>query len=261
MKDEPTYWGSWEGQIIKAIAVDGARTWADIRDHTGLSPKSLNTALRQLLISESVVKVMSGEETIYRVAYNLYKEYQEYFGKSRGATRVRVEDQRGLRQWILSWVQDNRSGVDIGSKHFFLSFDLEEFSRKIIQRASREILLVNPFIGRVALIQELIDKSSKVDLTVITREPEGSYADDNWQLLDELNERGKVYINPTVHAKVLIVDRAVAVVSSMNMIPTSVSGSSWEAGLVTFDSNVVEEILREVLKLRDRKSTGILESA
>lgn len=47
--EKPKYWGSWKGRVIKAIALDGAETWDDIRDLTGLSSESLNRALLKCL--------------------------------------------------------------------------------------------------------------------------------------------------------------------------------------------------------------------
>ncbi len=35
--NEPRYWGSLKGHVIKAIVWDGAKTWSDIHEYTGLS--------------------------------------------------------------------------------------------------------------------------------------------------------------------------------------------------------------------------------
>jgi phosphatidylserine/phosphatidylglycerophosphate/cardiolipin synthase-like enzyme len=53
--------------------------------------------------------------------------------------------------------------------------------------------------------------------------------------------------NNRVHAKLLVVDRAVAVVSSMNFYPDSSAGASWETGVITLDMNVINSILQSVL--------------
>ena len=98
--------------------------------------------------------------------------------------------------------------------------------------------------------------AGKVDVKLLTRPPEMDW--------DEYKERKKEYhshlqqdkveviYNKVVHAKIIVVDRAVAIVSSMNFNPRSSGGASWEAGLVTIDKKVVEEILDEVWKVLDK---------
>lgn len=53
-----------------------------------------------------------------------------------------------------------------------------------------------------------------------------------------------------VHTKI-IVDDEIAIVSSMNLIPTSKGGSSWETGIVTCDSKVVDSIAASVKDFLD----------
>jgi hypothetical protein len=75
---QPRYWGTWKGQVIKAISVDGARTWQDIFDITGLSEYSLNTALSEMYNAG----ILEKREESYRVTYDLYREYRDYFWKN-----------------------------------------------------------------------------------------------------------------------------------------------------------------------------------
>jgi len=68
-----------------------------------------------------------------------------------------------------------------------------------------------------------------------------------------LRERGvRVAYNPRVHAKLIVVDKAVAVVSFMNLTGLSTGGSSWEAGLVTKEYTVVESIVDSMYGLLER---------
>ena len=55
--------------------------------------------------------------------------------------------------------------------------------------------------------------------------------------------------NDAVHAKMIVLDRAVAIVSSMNFYSSSTAGISWEAGIVTFEDTVVESITNAILGL------------
>jgi phosphatidylserine/phosphatidylglycerophosphate/cardiolipin synthase-like enzyme len=68
---------------------------------------------------------------------------------------------------------------------------------------------------------------------------------------DELMQSNVVLkYNNSVHAKLVIVDREVAVISSMNFIPTSSGGSSWEAGVVSIDEAVVKSVVKSIMNIR-----------
>jgi len=54
--------------------------------------------------------------------------------------------------------------------------------------------------------------------------------------------------DPDVHAKLVIVDDEVAIVSSMNFNQSSSAGKTWEAGLVTIDGRVINSIRKAVMK-------------
>jgi len=58
--------------------------------------------------------------------------------------------------------------------------------------------------------------------------------------------------NPPTHAKLIVVDKAVAVVFSMNLTGLSTGGSSCEAGLVTREDTVVESIVDSIYGLLER---------
>lgn len=67
------------GLVIKAIAVDGARTWSDIRDSTGLSEESLNKALSEMFDIGILEKMPDGT---YKVSYDLYSDYRAFSNSS-----------------------------------------------------------------------------------------------------------------------------------------------------------------------------------
>lgn len=75
---EPRFWGSWKGRVIKAITIDDARTWDEIRDLTGLSPMSLNRALYELFELGVLEKTNSGT---YKVGHDIDKEYKSFFDR------------------------------------------------------------------------------------------------------------------------------------------------------------------------------------
>jgi len=256
------YWGSWKGRVIRAIAIEGARTWNEIRDRTGLSPKSLNKVLSELFDAEAIEKRGENE---YRVAYELYKKYREYFESLDSAdtlsqVEVTQDEQKSLVSWMDQW--RDAMGLDFSLKpeHFYLQGDnLSTFSIKLIEKSRREVFVVNPFVDECSLGDTLWKAADRgVKVTLVTRPPSDRAYEylrrKREDYLDTLKKYGvKVVNNRRVHAKLIVVDRAVAVVSSMNFYSGSTAGESWEAGLVTKNDMVVESIVGSILELLERK--------
>ncbi len=260
MAEDPRYWGSWKGRVIRAIAIDGAKTWNEIRDDTGLSPKSLNKVLSELFNAEALEKRGENE---YRVTYELYKEYQEYFDtidRKTIATTVRVTEaeQKDLVSWIDTWKDSMGLDFSLAPEHFYLQgADLTNFSIKLIQRAKKQVLAVNPYVDQCDLSDSLWKSAEKgVKVTLITRTPDDKFDDikkRKEKFLDSLEKQGvQVVRNPRVHAKLIVVDKAVAIASSMNFHSSSIGGSSWEAGLVTKQDMVVESMVDSINRLQER---------
>ncbi|MHA1169287.1 MAG: hypothetical protein ACTSRU_15780, partial [Candidatus Hodarchaeales archaeon] len=78
LEEAPNYVGSWKGRVITAIAIDGAKTWNEIRESTGLYSNTLNLVLRELFDAGAIKKTKDGE---YRVDYELYIQYNEFHEK------------------------------------------------------------------------------------------------------------------------------------------------------------------------------------
>jgi phosphatidylserine/phosphatidylglycerophosphate/cardiolipin synthase-like enzyme len=93
-------------------------------------------------------------------------------------------------------------------------------------------------------------KKSGINVQIITRPPQDKYAD-RLQKKQDFHNRLKeddisIIYQKKVHAKIIVVDRAVAIVSSMNFYPDSSAGVSWEAGLISTDSEVVESMVKSI---------------
>ena len=64
----------------------------------------------------------------------------------------------------------------------------------------------------------------------------------------ELLEKGVlVAYYDSVHAKLIVVDRCVGIVSSMNMVASSSGGALWEAGIITLEEKTVISIASSIL--------------
>lgn len=257
------YWGNWKGRVIKAIAVDGAQTWDDIRNQTGLTPQSLNQSIAQLMSMKILEKIENSDKTIYRVENNVCISYREHFGVQNNKV-VKVEIQgthkTSLIQWIEQWKELNDLNFSTSSKHFYLQgTNLAEFAIKIIGKSAHEIIVVTPFIEALGMSETFKEAAKKgVNCTLITRVPK----EDNWsrrQQIEYLNSlistNVNLYFHETVHAKLIIVDRTIGIASSMNVYAAATAAKSWEAGLISFDEHVIEDMLGSVLSLIENDQT------
>lgn len=260
MPEEPTYWGSWKGRVIKAIALDRIQTWPEIREITGLSQRALNRVLKELYDVKAIYQNPKGT---YWVETDLYAQYARYFKsapKKERAPKFEEKDQENLVLYIDQWKDLKKLAIDLRNEHFFLAERyLDELSKDLITQAKSEVLVVNPYVEKCTLSDSMREIAEEVNVTLLTRPPEmdrDEYRERKKEYHSHLQQDGvEVVYNKVVHAKIIIVDRAVAIVSSMNFNPRSSGGASWEAGLVTIDRKTVEEMLDEVWKVLDSQES------
>jgi len=258
----PLFWGSWKGRVIKAIVIDSAETWSEILDSTGLSSESLNTALSELYAFDVILKT---EEETYAVEPTVCNQYKEFFklpgiaGTQKTAAEFPTQRRDELAKWIDKWKDVKKLDFSSDYKHFFLwGRYLDDISKDLISHARSEVLVVNPYVDNCDLSNTLTEASKNGTIVqLVTRPPnikqEPTYRRKKQDYHKKLKEAGIVLIyNEMIHAKIIVVDRAVAVVSSMNFYSASSSGSSWEAGLITLEIAVVESIANYVLELVEK---------
>ena len=238
--------------MIKAIAIDGAREWNEIREFTGLSAHSLNTALSEMYNAKIIEKSVDGR---YTVEYEIYKEYKAFFEKQRiseKSIKFLEEKQRDLVDWINQWKEVERLDFSLEPKHFFLNgTHLDNISQGLISNAKSEALVVNPYVENCDLSNTLRNASrNDVKVNLITRPP---YNNKRREYHTFLKQDGvQVTYNKVAHAKLIAVDRIVTVISSMNFTPGSSGGASWEAGLVSTEETVVESVCNSILELLEK---------
>jgi len=159
---------------------------------------------------------------------------------------------------VHSWIAFNKIEPS-DSMHFYLQGDsLDNFSKYIIINAQSSVLVSNPFVERCALSDTLIEART-VDKHVLlltrpihSKDRYYSSKKDYHELIKSANV--VLAYNENIHAKIIVVDGCVAVISSLNFISTSSPGKTWEAGIVSFDPNVVKKVndsLDSILKSRD----------
>lgn len=262
--DVPLYWGSWKGRIIKAVSIDRAYSWEALRDITGLSPQSLNQALSELYNAKALFKNENGE---YRVSRSLYDEYRDYFSeldnrKLDEPTRISKDQQSNLISRIDAWIEFRGLGISLSPRHFFVEGDmLDDITKDMISKSLKEVLIVNPFVEKCTLSDLLIESSCiGKEVILVTRPPQrtNAYGDRTEEYHKIISDSGvKIIYNRNVHAKLLVLDRAVAIVSSMNLYSTSTAGTSWEAGIVSLDERVVEPITNSILNIIEKPESMV----
>jgi phosphatidylserine/phosphatidylglycerophosphate/cardiolipin synthase-like enzyme len=81
----------------------------------------------------------------------------------------------------------------------------------------------------------------------------GAYGDRKDEYHGFLKKAGiDMTYNKSVHAKIMVLDRAIAIVSSMNLYSASTAGASWEAGLISIENTVVESVMNSIRGLLEK---------
>jgi len=268
--EEPRYYGSWKGRVIKTIVIDGIRDWKGLQESTELSPKSLNRAIAEL---RHLGILTQDEDKRYRVSHEVWKEYKSFFGSQESTeedlkktasrankgigkiiSSISPAKPKEVSSWVNEWKKVNNLDISIESDHFYLEGGhLDNLSKGLIQNAKKEILVVNPFVDECSLTNTILDASKNRIKTVLVTRPvaEGDkYREEKKDYHNELIQSGiKLTHNRRVHAKLIVVDREIAIISSMNLNVTSSGGSSWEAGIVSMDETVVKSVIDSIMNL------------
>ena len=226
--DEPKFWNSWEGQIIRAIVIDDLFTIDEIRKRTLLQEEPFEQTIEELFQNGLLTEKHDG--LFWVNSRELCNEYRAYF--------------KNLQNNLVDWVNQWRLHENVKStiNHFYLEDRLlYEFSEKLIENANVEILVANPFVKRCHICEALKSMSKEgINVELITRCLNKKY-------LKELSKDGiSITYDESVHAKLLVVDRCVGIASSMNYYAGSSGGALWEAGLVTTEEITVDSIVESV---------------
>lgn len=167
------------------------------------------------------------------------------------STSDRVQD--SLIQWLVQWAFARPINLSLESKQFFTEgMRLEEFARDAIGKAKEEILVTSPFVDSCFLATALQDaRDRRVDVKIISRRPKKDKDDlAKLECHAALRKKGITihYIN-TIHSKIIIVDRKILILSSMNLYSGSTGGGLLEAGIVSFESKVVDSAIKYITDL------------
>ena len=79
MSTTPRFHGTWKGQVLEAVIVEGMETWQEIQEYTKLSNSAVKQALSELINTGLIGRVGQAK---YRVTDSeIIEEYQNYYQK------------------------------------------------------------------------------------------------------------------------------------------------------------------------------------
>jgi len=154
----------------------------------------------------------------------------------------------------IAWIELQEPQIILKSEQCFLEGHyLDSFIRFILTRAEKTIIAVSPFFDLSSHIQLLIKaKQTGKTAVLLTRPPTGQYSR---KLHQTVSDKGlKLLYHKDLHAKLIVVDDLIAVVSSMNFKQRAAAGITWEAGLVTLNKEIVDSIKSSLADLDPKPS-------
>ena len=280
MSTIPKYWHSGKGRILKAIAIDGARTWSEIQQKTGFQSKTLNEILSELFSKDILSK---NGQSYWIEEYDLYKEYVAYSEKTtkqqpaqpKPQTTQLIQLLKQLTDYItrhnlketvvgsfINWTYRNGIKLNLVSEHIFLQDDmLDRASKDLISMGQKQVVVINPFVDACSLSDKLHEMTSSCSVSLITRDPNSER--DKWgrdskkKYHKALREGGvDLKYNDRVHAKVILVDQRIGVVSSMNLYSGSTGGRSKEAGIISWNKDTIKSLNEYVYSIWNDPQTS-----
>ncbi len=160
----------------------------------------------------------------------------------------------GIVKSATAWVKLQEPQIILKSEQCYLEGHyLDSFIRFIFTRAEKTIIAVSPFFDLSFHVQLLIKaKQTGKTVVLLTRPPTGPYVKKLHQIL---SDKGlKLLYHKDLHAKLIVVDDLLAVVSSMNFQQRAAAGITWEAGLVTLNKEIVDSIVSSLASLNPKSS-------
>ncbi|NHJ33435.1 MAG: hypothetical protein FK732_11285 [Asgard group archaeon] len=79
MSNTPRFHGSWKGQILEAIVVEGMETWQEIQEYTKLSNAAIKQALDELIAGNFLIR--TGQAKYRVIDSDIIEEYYNHYQK------------------------------------------------------------------------------------------------------------------------------------------------------------------------------------
>lgn len=257
-----------KGEVISAIVTYGAGTFQEIDSMLNkISDRwtDLHILLGELIQEGDIFLTKSGT---YKVRPELVSEYH-YFEEHidewveppqewEYPDNAQIPEEPEIKHLnIISstehWLKLEKPETSLEKDHFYLEgHHLDTFAKFAITQAFNTIIVVNPFMDRSTPTQLLIKaKRNGRTVVIVTRNTNSPYIK---KIHEWLKDAGITMLyHDDIHAKIIIIDDSLAVVSSMNFIKNATAGISWEAGIISTSKGVVETIKASIADLNLKK--------
>jgi len=194
------------------------------------------------LIDDKII--VNKNDEYYVINKKLRKEYESYFREE--ITILDLPIMNDIITGVIDGIKPLLESNNPESK-FLESKDLSSLSKEIIRNAKHEVIVMNPFVKQCPLSETLKDaRKNNAQVTIIMRSSKYEIEQLYYETLKTVGI--KILYDDTVHAKMIVVDQKIAIVSSMNFFHKSSEGGSYEAGYYTKDDNEIEKIRNAILK-------------
>jgi len=267
MSDKPKHFGTDTGHVFGNIAILNYLSSRELSRELGISKDELYELIGVLLKDKSIYIWKNNTE--YRPDTKLKQDWLDYLDSLSEEEKdelfwegyeLEIEEDLPWSRFMYSFCENNEITYTSDQGFFYLPDELLAiFQDLILTRPAKRMLIVNPFINYQLLKKKLIILRGKGTLIeIITRPP--ALDSQEYKIHTELSEKGiKIYYNDTIHAKMIILDDELALISSMNFIKQSVTPynspirGSWESGVVITKPEILTEIKTSIAKI-DRMS-------
>jgi len=261
----PKYWDSVKGDILNSMASASFEPfqWGDIESidvyyltqSLPLPEDEILVNLRELVRDGDVI---SEDGTLYHIRPELMKEYYEYIeylmtidynDERLDEIQVLPKDRWNISHWTDAWLRIHQPEITLEKSHFYLEgYLLDAYVKYLITKAKETIIVVIPFLDMITPTKLLIEATRKSRRVVLVTRPPDKTSTRNYH--KELSNSGiTVLYNRKLHAKLLLFDDEIAIVSSMNLLVGATAGWSWEAGIITLDKKTVDLIKDSITHL------------
>ena len=262
----PKYWDSVKGDILNSMAAAafesfqfGSSEPIDVyylSQSLPLPESEIVMNLRELVRDGDVI---CENENWYHIRPELMKEYYDYIeylmtvdydDERLDEIRIPSIDSWNISLWTDGWLRIHQPDITLEKAHFYLEgYLLDAYVKYLITKAKETIIAVIPFLDMITPTKLLIEATRKNRRVVLVTRPPDKTSTRNYH--KELSDSGiTVLYHRNLHAKLLLFDDEIAIVSSMNLLVGATAGFSWEAGIITLDKKTVDMIKDSITNLQ-----------
>lgn len=173
-----------------------------------------------------------------------------------------IEDspQDSVIKHVIEWSIRKKLNYNVSSEHFFIEGDLlNRLSLDVIDYSKTEVIVVNPKVYPCSLSDKLKETGDR-SIKIITQSPLSEGKKNEVSLRQKyhrvlLKKGVRIFYNDRIHAKMILSDGKIGIVSSLNFKSKSSSGRNHEAGMTTWQIEAIESIKKYIDNLLNDDET------